>query len=418
MKTLSVLCIVLAYVLDAYATQPVFNSIFPHQYFLGTYVGIPKQSSYGVFQKNTSSSSISLHGWVNPSANLSLAQESNYPMGFSLIPNHVLLNQGALVVEKSIDSSTPNDDYGFNFTSLYGMDYRFSIMKGVFSQQYINENLPYGYDPVVANLQFFLPELGQGSIVTIGRYLAPGDIETPLTPQNYLVSHSISFVFSAFTQMGLTISTKINELWSIFWGIHFGSDNAIWSNSGMPSAVFFLQWVAPNKKDALWFGTNAINSGQYRNYWNNIQQINFIWTHRFNPSFFIETSSYYEYQFNALNGGFCSSGPYRSFDGTIICDKQIPGLSNSFSLLTYIEKQWTDADFTSLRLEFFDDFQGQRTGYVAPYFEFTLGLTHVLGHVLKIRPEVRYDFALKNQPYDNGNKKSLVLGLLDFVLLL
>ena len=402
----------------AHANPAVFDPIFPHQYFIGTYLDLPHQQPSGMLQKSASSNAISLYGWLNPIANISSSKASNSPMGFSLIPNTVTFNQGAVVLEKQADTLSRHYDYGFNFTNLYGMDYRFTVMKGVFSEQYIKHNSAYGYDPVVVNGQLYIPQLGQGSLLTIGRYFAPGDIETPLATQNYLVSHSLSFIFSSFTQMGVTLNTKINDVWSVLWGVHFGSENALWSRSGMPSALFFLQWVAPNQKDSLWLGSNSLNSGQYHQYWNNIQQVNMIWTHRFNDDFFIETSSYYEYQFNALNGGACSSGPTQPFELTPTCQTQISGLSQSFSLLTYIEKKWTERDFTSLRLEFFDDFEGQRTGYAAPYFEWTIGLTHVLGNVLKIRPEFRYDIAFKERPYDNGNNKSLVLGLLDFVVLL
>ncbi len=398
------------------SATPVFDAIFPHQYFLGTYLGIPFQPKLGILPRTKSKDNdhYHLYGWINPSLNISSAKQTNDPMGFSFIPNQLEFNEGVAVFEKLPDTLSHQYDFGFNLTNLYGIDYRYSLMKGVFSQQFIQQNLIYGDDPMIFNAQFYLPNLGNGALVTVGRFLAPGDIESPLANDNYLVSHSLSFVYSAFTQMGVNFNTPINANWSLYLGFHFGSDNAIWSQSGQPSGSLFLQYVTPSQKDSLWIGANSINNGQYRNDWNNLQQINLIWTHQFTPDLFIETGSYYEYQFNALDIGSCSFAPSASAN----CTRKINGLSNSFSILSYVQKKWTENDFSSLRLEFFDDFQGQRTGYIAPYFEFTLGLTHKVGNVLKIRPEVRYDVALQSKPYDNGNANSLVLGLVDLIVLL
>jgi hypothetical protein len=404
------------------SSQPVFDSIFPHQYFMGTYLGIPYTATPGILPRDWLLHDIerlNIYSWVNPTYNLSSSKQSNLPMGFSYLPNQVQFNEAVLGVEKQVDTLQQESiDFGFNITGEFGTDYRYGLMKGVFSQQYINQNLVYGFDPVLFNAQFFIPGIGKGSLITIGRYYAPGDIEFPLSNLNYLVSHSLTFTYSAFTQMGVNVNTKFNNNWSLFLGIHAASDNSAWSNSGQPSFVSFVQWISNDKQDSIWFGSNAINNGQYKNAWNNIQQINLIWSHRFSEDFFIEMSSYYEYQFNALVGGNCTQGPVRSFNLYPSCNYVIPGRSDSWSLLGFLEKKWTENDFSSFRAEFFNDFQGQRTGFITPYLEFTLGLTHVFGNVLKLRPEVRFDTALNATPYDNGNRKSLVMGLVDFILLL
>jgi hypothetical protein len=408
--------------IDAYASP--IAAIFPHQYFLGTALGLPYQHRDTFLQQQVDhfnpqwkDNRWDIYGWINPGYNVSRASQSNSPMGFLLVPNQMEVNELAISLERLPDTLQQTQiDYGFNLSNFWGTDYRYSIMKGVFSQQYLQENRLYGDDPILANFQLFVPGLGQGTLITMGRYYAPGDIEFPLAPLNYLISHSISFINSAFTQMGLTFNTKLNNQWSYLLGIHGGSDIAIWSNSARPSFVGFIQWIEDNQKNALWLGFNALNNGQYTNEWNNIQQFNVIWTHRFNENFFIETSSYIEYQFNALEGGACTFGPYQPYGGGRGCGPLIPGVSWSYSLLTYIEQRMTEYDYTSLRGELFNDFQGQRTGYVTPYLEFTLGLTHVLSNTLKFRGEVRVDTALQAYPYDNGSKKSMVFGLFDCIV--
>lgn len=396
------------------------DAIFPHQFFLGTAIGLPYLHRNTFLQQHLDKSSsqylqpyLDLYGWVNPSYNVNAARDSNLPLAFSYLPKQLELNQLSLNLEKLPDTLQQTQlDYGFNLSNYYGIDYRFTTMQGGFSQQYLQNNLLYGDDPLLFNVQVFVPGVGQGSLITLGRYYAPGDIEFPYSPQNYLISHSLSYCYSSFTQMGATVTTKLNDQWSYLLGIHAGSDIAVWSNSARPSLVAFLQWIQDDQQNSLWLGINSINNGRYGNNWNNLQQFNLIWTHRFNDGFFIETSSYIEYQFDANQGGPCI---YPSGYG---CGPLIPGISWSYSLLTYIEKKLTDRDYSSLRAELFDDFQGQRSGYATAYLEFTLGITHVINDMIKFRSEIRVDTALQAFPYDNGSRKSLVTGLFDCIVLL
>jgi len=394
------------------------DAIFPHQYFLGSALGLPYthrdtflQQHLERFKTSALPSRLDFYGWVNPSYNVNAARNSNLPLAFSYIPKQLELNQLSFSLERIPDTLQQTAvDYGFSLSHYYGIDYRFSLMQGLFSQQYTSQNLQYGDDPMLLNVQLFIPGIGQGSLVTIGRYYAPGDIEFPYAPQNYLISHSLSYCYSSFTQMGANVTTKLNSQWSYLLGVHAGSDIAVWSNSARPSLVAFLQWIGSEQHNSLWFGVNSINNGQYGDDWNNLQQFNIIWTHRFTDDFFIETSSYIEYQFNADRGGVCTN--------SLGCGPLIPGVSWSYSLLTYIEKKISDKDYTSLRGEFFNDVQGQRSGYATPYLEFTFGITHLFNDMLKFRSEIRVDTALQAFPYDNGSRKSLVTGLFDCIAIL
>ncbi|WP_274036448.1 hypothetical protein, partial [Escherichia coli] len=59
-------------------------------------------------------------------------------------------------------------------------------------------------------------------------------------------------------------------------------------------------------------------------------------------------------------------------------------------------------DNVSLRGEYFDDQQGQRTGVKTRYVEVALGLQHWLSPQIELRPEVAYYEAL-DAPAFNGN---------------
>ncbi len=391
-------------------------------YFPGTYIGFaPDHFDNSMLNHTLSLENKDWHvyGWLEPIYNASNANASNLPTGFSIVPNQMAFNQGALAIQKQANTAQTSDfDYGFKMINWWGVDYRFSTMQGIFSQQLFNENLLYGYDMPEAYLELFFPHLGQGTLLTIGRYQARGDIETLYAPDNYLISHSVEFMASAFTQMGVYANTRVNEEWSYMLGVHAGSDIAPWGASAVPTFMGFLQWISPSKKDSVFAGINSVNNGQYRQNHDNLQQYNTIWTHRFTPNLFMQTEGYYEYQFNARLGGNRIIGPSKSYDEAVGLSPIIPGYSSAIALLHYLEYGLSEDRLLSFRTDYLNDFQGQRTGFATQYIGCTLGFTQVLGKVWKIRPEVRYVKAMGLTPFDNDTQAHLILGLIDFVVMI
>ena len=60
-------------------------------------------------------------------------------------------------------------------------------------------------------------------------------------------------------------------------------------------------------------------------------------------------------------------------------------------------------DNVSLRTEYYDDMQGQRTGYAAVYYDVGLGWQHWLSPQIELRPEVTWYHASKDA-FDLGTK--------------
>lgn len=405
----------------AHANTGDFDEIFPMNYYPGSSVGIDYSVNNNALSKifpSFNKNGIDIHGWLNPSYNYSQNHQTNLPISFALVPNTFLFEQGVLVLEKLPNTIQKSKiDVGFSIYNLFGSDYRFTTMQGVFSQQYLQQNKLYGYDPIIANLQMFVPGIGEGTLLTIGRFLALGDIEVPLSHPSFLITHSIGFTNSAFTQMGLLSNTKLNDNWTMILGMHSSSDVAWWGASAHPSFVGFIQWTGDDKNNSVLAGTNSINNGQYSNGHDNLQQLNIIWSHRFSETFFTMSSFYYEYMFNGRQGGDCTFGPYEPYGGGRGCGPIIPGYSSSISAMTHWEKKLNENTFSSFRFEYFNDFQGQRTGYQTAYVSFVLGITEWIDRVFKIRPEFRYDLGLSGTPYDNQTRSSAVLGLIDVIAL-
>jgi len=343
-----------------------------------------------------------VYGWVEPSFNVSSAANSNLPTGFLIYPNQVEMNQLAIAMQKSADTKqNTHNDVGFKIVNWWGGDYRFSTMQGIFSQQLYQENLQYGFDMPEAYVELYFPHLGQGSLITIGRFQAKGDIESLFANDNYLVSHSMPYIVSAFTQFGANINTVIDKNWSYILGIHAGSDIAPWGGAAKPTLMGFLQWNTDDLNDAVLFGINSLNNGQYKAKHDNLQQINAIWTHRCSEQLLIKTEGYYEYQFNAYTS-----------------TTKIPGYSASVALLNYVEYSLDNDKLISFRADYLNDFQGQRTGYATQYIGGTIGITKTFGTIWKVRPEVRYVAATNATPFDNGSKMNLIMGIIDFVVLI
>jgi Putative beta-barrel porin-2, OmpL-like. bbp2 len=409
----------------SFAKETVFSSIFPSAYFIGDAVGIaPSDVRASLIQQGLSKnpkaeeSQLRFYGYANPSFNKSQAQNSNTPVGFQIVPNALELSELTFTLDKPLQFNHQHDaEIGFKLTSLYGIDARFTTMDGVFSNQLYQKNALYPFDLPEANLQFYLPEIGNGSILTLGRFSSPADIELPLAPSNYLVSHSLTFNYNMFTLFGATLNTQLNEEWSSLIGMHSGSDIAPWSTQAIPTFIGYVQWTDKAKKDSVWFGISALNNGQYREYHDNLQETSIIWTHRFSDKFFVMTESYYEYQFNARAGGSCIFGPAETY-ALGGCGPVIPGYSSSIALVNFIEYQNSERQYWSLRSDYFNDFQGQRSGFATSYFGWTLGTTFLLTPQIKIRPEFRYNLATSLLPFDDGSKGQIFLGLIDFLVML
>jgi Putative beta-barrel porin-2, OmpL-like. bbp2 len=391
-------------------------------HFPGTYQGFPidvhqnSMINHILFDK---SKDLSVFGWVNPSYNWSNAQNSNLPSGFNIVPNHMELNQASLVIQKSLDTTQKDSPgIGFKIINWWGIDYRFSTMQGIFSQQLLQENLLYGYDMPEAYMEFYLPHVGEGTLVTLGRYQSRGDIESLYAPDNYQISHSLMYMTSAFTQFGFNFNTILNENWSYLLGIHSGSDIAPWGASAVPTLMSFVRWLSSSQMDSIFLGINSINNGQYRNNHDNLQQFNGIYTHRFNECLFLQAEAYYEYQFNARLGGSSIFGPVEPYGGGKGEQPIIPGYSGSLGFLNYLEFAVNDRNLWSFRFDYLNDFQGQRTGYPTQYIGGTVGWSHLIADIWRIRPEIRYVSSIHLPAFDNGTKNHLLMGLIDFVVMI
>jgi Putative beta-barrel porin-2, OmpL-like. bbp2 len=404
---------------------PFSSPPFPFMDHIGPNIGVNDTSVYPLMEaiyagrtgKWWKDSRIKIYGWVDPSVNISTSKYSNVPLSYSIVPNRLELSQAIVIFERVVDSvQQEHTDWGFKFTNLYGIDYRYTTAKGYFSNQLLAHNHLYGYDPLQMYVDYYVPWIGQGTMYRFGRYISPIDIEAQLSPENYLYTHSLMYTYDPYTFTGLQQITRLNEQWQLTLGVHAGNDMAPWTKSSQANGEILLKWVSKDAKDSVYGGVDSIGKGYYSNNHDDLQVLAGTWAHKFTDKFHTTTEAYYIWERSAQLGGTTTLGPpYRYFEA-VGPGAKIPGLSNSFGVVNYTAYALTKKDYIVLRNDMLADPQGFRVGFKnATYEEVTLGWIHHFTPWLTVRPEVRYDHSYGAKAYDNGTKANQWTSSVDFI---
>jgi Putative beta-barrel porin-2, OmpL-like. bbp2 len=397
----------------------------PFSDFIGPLIGVNDTSVFPLMEafytgpngQAWKDSRFKIYGWADPSYNASTSRNSNVPLAYNIVPNSLQLSQQVVILERTLDTvQTDHFDWGFRFTSLYGIDFRFTTAKGWFSNQLLKHNHLYGYDPLQLQLDLYFPNIGEGTIMRIGRYISPLDIEAQLSPDNFLYSHSIMFGYDPYTFTGVQFTTKIDDNFTITYGVHAGNDMAPWTKSSQPNGEILIRWVAPNNKDSLYGGIDSIGKGYYSNGHDDLQVFGFTWSHKFNDKFTTMTEQYYIWQRNALAGGSVVNGTPQPYFESTGPGKLIHGLSDSYGMVNYTSYVLDDKSLVVFRSSCLADFQGQRTGIAGTYFEHTLGYIYHITPWAILRPEVRFEYTSGQKGYDNGTKRDQFVFSMDLIV--
>ena len=350
---------------------------------------------------------IKIYGWVDAGINGSTSKVTNSPMSYDFIPNRPVLDQAVLMIERDPDMvQTKKLDWGFLVNGIYGADYRYTAAKGYFSGQLLQHNNLYGWDPTQIYGLLYVPQVAQGMLIKVGRFISPSDIEAQWAPQNYLYSHSLMFTVDPYTYTGVNITIRVHPQFQFELGVHGGNDMALWSNSAQPNGSLMMRWVSKDNKESVYGGLASIGSGQFKNAHDDLQQFVVVWGLKFNERIHMMTEAYYIWQFNAALGGTAIFGPVKygqgGGEGPII-----PGRSEAVGMVNYLQFLLGPKDYITLRNDALNDVQGQRTGFATWYTSHTLGWSHHFTDFILVRPEVRYDHAWNGNggtPYDGGTR--------------
>ena len=385
-----------------------------------------------------------VYGWINPGFNFSSNDRKygNAPIAYTVMPNNGELDQAVLYLDRFPDTvQTDHIDWGMRLSVIYGENYRYTNSYGIASYQFNGKNNFYGYDFPMAYGELWVPQIFQGLLIRVGRYISIPDIEAQLAPNNILYTHSITYSWDNYTNTGIVTSWQLTKNWLVQVGLVDGTETPVWhynakipnqyvqsgSNAAgfgpgvdplypnasilkdpgnQPSGVLCVRYETNDGNDVIYPCFDGINNGHWG--YNNLQWHGFTYYHKFNDQWHIDFESYYmsesdvpnlrNAQSVALfeNGGTPFSPQYAKFNppNLAYCTNAVALKCNVYSVgaVAYINYTIDALNNLTLRPEYYYDPQGWRTGTggYTQYYEVTLGLQHWLSPQIEFRPEISY----------------------------
>lgn len=323
-----------------------------------------------------------ISGWIDASYTASTDRVTQLPMGFNYRANQFLLQQNWVRLERAVRKDDSSASFGFlSDNILPGSDYRFTLPRGLFNGQLVGTrggpNL-YGIDPVRFYAEAYFPNIAQGMDVQVGRFYAPWGIEAVDAPSNTFLSHMYTFVYDPFTQVGIMATTKFNENWSNQSALVIGNDE--WFTPGNRLKYSGnVQWASTDGRNTVRFST-ILGSPRYvaRYQLDNLNLFELIYAHNFTAELKYIAAVTFGYQTGVPLLGTADWIGYQQF------------------LTKAINEKLTAA----VRLEFFDDYKGQRTGFAGLYTDVTTGIQWQATERIRVRPELRLDDNTRSRPFD------------------
>ena len=368
-------------------------------------IGEPDTNSYPLMTAiNQARSRTKIYGWVEPTLNFSTSAHRNDPEANDVYSNRFEMNQLVVYAERLPDSvQRDHIDWGYHLTALFGTDYRYTTGKDYGSGQWLNDHRQYGFDPTLEYVDIYIPQVAQGMNLRLGRFISVPGIEAQLAPNNYVFSHSLLYAIDPFTDTGLLATVKVNDQWLVQLGITGGHDVALWAPDAKPSGTTCLSYTSKSVNDNFYVCANGINNGKYA--YNNLQQYDATWYHKFSKTVHMATEAWYMYERDVpavggkiqaetgANAAYCLSG-------------QPHCTAPEYAVVNFVQKELSVHDFLSFRSDFLDDQRGQRTGYATRYSENAIAWSHWIGTTIQIRPELRFERAWDMRAYDYGRRQN------------
>ncbi len=451
---------------DAPATTPPFP-FTEWPYGGATSLGVTRPSSVDSplmvalantsFGKALNDNNMQIYGWINAGGNISTNTTKpggNWPAAYDYTPNTVQLDQAVVYFERLPDTvQTDHVDWGFRLSAIYGENYRYTTAYGLGSYQLLGHNQVNGYDFPMVYGELYVPQIAQGMLIRMGRFISVPDIEAQLAPNNYMYTHSMTYTFDNYTNTGIQTTTALNKNWMVQLGLTVGTEAMPWhwgqtvanpfpnpvfpgntmlrDPGAKPSVTAGLKWTSDSGKDSVYVVADAINDGTWG--YNNLQWTGITWYHRFNDQWHFSWEMYSLNQKNVLNANNNTHGvggivdnpgqtdvqtivanggfPFSPANGIAFNAPNLAQCSNPnvltctasvFTTVMYLNYQFSPLDNISFRPEFYDDMQGQRTGTKTRYVDFGIGWQHWFSPQIEIRPEVTYYRSI-DAPAFNGN---------------
>ena len=340
---------------------------------------------------------LNLYGWADMTYTASTDRRTNLPLAFNYVANDFLLQQNYIRFERTVvTSGTSEPTFGFRFDNIIGSDYRFTVARGLFDGQLTAspDGRPnrYGYDPVQFYGEAYIPTIGQGLDIKLGRFFCQYGVENIAAVENMLESKPYTFEYNPFTHTGVLSTLKLTSALSVQAGMVLGSDVFI-APEARPTFCGSVKWADPSGRQSVQLST-ILGPGRFEQQqnFNNPEVFDFIYTHQVNARLVHTFEALFGFQTHVTDIGTEREG----------------------GVVNYLTYTFTPRLSGTARLEFFDDAQGQRTGFKGLYEDLTLGLLFKLRKGIIFRPEIRGDYNGQSRPFEN--KHGLFTATADLIL--
>src|SRR5580658_2953183 len=417
---------------------------------------------------------IQIYGWVDPGFNVSsntTRPGGNSPIAYIYTPNTIQLDQAVVYFDRFPDTvQTDHIDWGLRLSAIYGENYRYTTSYGLASYQLLKKNDVNGYDFPMLYGELYIPQVYDGLILRLGRYISLPDIEAQLGPNNYLYTHSMTYTYDNYTNEGLQATLAVTNAFFMQFGInagteatighdtatepnlypivtnpdsiYFGKPNPLFQGpsfkkdpGAMPSYTLCSRYTWNEGSDNLQPCANAINNGKYG--YNNLNWYGTTYYHKFDDQWHLSYELYYLDQRNVPNarnpeitglpgggifdnGGTPFSPQYIPFNAPNLAQGPSttvpPFAASAIGTTAYLNYQVDPLDNISFRPEWYDDLEGQRTGTRANYINFAIGWQHWLSPQIELRPEIDWDRSLGANAF-NGNANAGIAANRDYTVL-
>lgn len=323
---------------------------------------------------------LTFSGWVEQSFSFnhnSPTDDSNTLHVFDDRANAYRFNQLVLSLDRPLGDGK-EFDLGGKVELMYGADARFIHERGLVD--HLLEDHTLQFDPVQFYGLLRVP-VGNGVVVKFGKYVTAHGAEVIDAPDNALFSHSYLFGFAIpFSHTGVQFDYAINDQLSVYYGLVLGWD--VWTdNNDSLSHMVGGSWTSSDQMMEVLvnFIIGPERRGENTDLRNVVDALmTYHWTERFS------TSVNADYGHESGLGG---------------ADDYWTGVAG---YATYV---FNPQLASTLRAEYFRDGTASRLGFTGDVVELTGGLD--IRPIrsfpnLRVRPEVRWDRAFGDTPFDGG----------------
>jgi len=289
-----------------------------------------------------------------------------------------LLHQTYLAVERALAEGV-EFSVGGRIALLYGSDARFLHQRGLADDQTSRVQ----FDPLEFWLALRIP-IGRGIDVKVGRCTTPLGAEVIEAPSNALYSRTTTFGFAIpFTHTGIQVSSYVSDRVEIRYLAVLGWD--VWDDAN-DSLSHILGMTVLGTKPGDSLTVNAIAGPEQPEDNANLRfVVDAVWRRTLNDSWSVALELVYGTEEDAAAGGD----------------------AEWYGAVAYVTRRLITRSSATCRIEWFRDADGTRVGSITDLLSVALGADlrplHAFDN-LRVRPEIRWDHAGGDSPFDGGSR--------------